>query len=1470
MSIEVVEVSAPAPLTSGERRELFAKWSTSLQIPLLRFDEIGGLLDKIAKETTFQSNADLLMLKIRKLCGFANVYPIVSELPAGSFSEAAIQQMIKSAAGGKDAKRAKKRDKVKNMKKNKETTKEKEKEKDKEVDNGATNAKLNTNTYFLREEDVILSKNLHISEPELIGTYDSRISIDYNKIFNETTNVVGLFVDLGRRIMPIDTSIFPRLPGPAGACRSGSFTPEFLENVLFKPYEIWQNGIDLEGVSSVVDKHSIVIMFKDQESIDKTCDLLWKQMVAIMNNLDKSTSAWYIHNLVNLMGLEVSELESESMESAESLHSSYEPETVAKKSKTKAMSKTVKPKTTKQKAKKGGASKKIVDSKEYSILYEEMKKAIYPVREVVARVEEEIAPGFDFAFLQNIPDGVWPLKFDKTFEASVWMDFVAISQRSLYAHLLLAEMGLAKDDGRLGGIIERQKQYNEFAAKSKSIAAEKFNAYYVEMKHRYFIIRKFGFERYTEIMETMPLGMRNVFSILDYVKSGEKKLILLEANRLDKFEKDIASSREPWVAVARTMRYEISESAKHELYKKLRHYIKTSDLSRAPSSVKKDVGLKENDWLRSKSDLPMICPHVRDEFELVREPGVREYLIRNYADETTSLYDSYYCRICGESIAVSRNMEGITTAVSTEGYGHEEDELRTYIWKQVNWIVRADVEFSEKVDEKDTKQFINIVTDKLGVFIEAIERKLGKSKTMSLDEFKNYKRLLTFIYCYAMFIKIVLENPKRVLLRGYTGGKSVDKLIAHVVDRVLTTQNVIIAGLTNVTAEYVSSILIKAYDVINGHISYTSINKSDPVDLGALIKTDPLYILLMRLWQASALGGHKKAGFNDVLKLLAQTSLPSRVVGKSLQNVAGGIYDKAHLPKMRPVNEYNDKTLTKLVKSGNIDDAYRGIAPYRLSASATWLLEYTKSHIYDKPYWRVVIGPGGIDIGVNAEYNAFNRKFDYSEIERNLCHVVQTYRTWNYSKTYSVEWDSKYPGFVDDDYKFLAYKFGNGKRSAANAKILGIVVEKGLGFHSHKWDITVLVPTKEFKSGNGLGDYKNPMIIKGVMKEFVTEPMLYLDRYCGVCGFGWKEIVKAIPNVWKEFDEYELMRGFYNFYLKQCPKPADEKHGNNLHEFGKKPYDAGGKCVNCGITETIVTDMDAGYFNKYRKLFETNTHTLVTEKIKIPTRTISKDVSGFKQNMNLATEFVLQTYEAIRTGSDIEGTLLKGMGLTKNEYVNMINNLGLTHDIEYDLIKKGTKDPSLTLKVKNDVDEAACFKRRNALHPYIQGINLLMGIIANHEYEHDHELKLMFESASKTDIAKFVSLNGISLYKEKYYNLYNQIQSDLDPYMQAQWMYNYLLRLIMEIIKTMKSFAPAVSKHILVYILRDIIGAEDAASKLKAQRRTEVEAQQSTGEVDPNMIDNSNTRAYDDIVDPDASDKYGYEEMDYAGENEDV
>lgn len=966
-----------------------------------------------------------------------------------------------------------------------------------------------------------------------------------------------------------------------------------------------------------------------------------------------------------------------------------------------------------------------------------------------------------------------------------------------------------------------------------------------EMKYRWFYIKRFGFEKYRNLMNIMPKygivkssipGTKG--NILNYISESDKKMILSELKNYEK----ITEYDAPWIKIVRNLRNSYGKE-KSKYYKELLKYL--------PSSI------PDNDWIRDEDGYPIICPHLKEKIELEledkNESDIRDKILE-YADELID--KSYFCKICGEVLA-DVEMEGIAIEGDQIPYLHSLDEtLRNYIWKLVSQVVRSNIQFKKLVSNKYINDFVSNITSNLYNLIYGLEKKISKAKTSSLEEIEDKKKLFSVIYIYAVLIKLVFDNPNDIGFIGYNRPQSIDSLMKYSIDRILLTQNIII-NKTNTSIEFIRDSVKKAYSNINERIGKTKVEEiSASEDYPEL---DPINIDIVRMNSVHDMM-EKKMKTNDV----SATLLFEKYINSLKMNKIEPIeFSKKYTEAFDKLVKMDLKDLNEWDKDNLVNDLFSGyyIESYNL------LIKYLKSNIYSEPVYE------------NNKFNPNLEKFlhDIEPIKHaeNILKDIKKYFQINaFSKT-PFKHDNTYKSTGADLNKILSRIYGEKINDKFDVKLLpeSILkkVSKNNKFHIHNWKIYVYVDLQHYKSNN-IHDYKPEQLVYihsgSDNKLRDLENFKFIDFICDVCLFNLESVNENINAV---IEREQTLINFYNYYENRCPKTK------SIHEFKNEI------CEKCGFNKKMYFSKDKEYFEKYKNIFYVSTginqihkknkepdeksysdSEQETNKPKfLPKGKLSKMPSAeeilmedkpktieWKFNNNIVNEFVAKTYDLLNKGSELKDSMISGMKIKKTEYTNMILNIGLSEKSNYENIMNGSENP-YTIEDKNMYDI-----RINKLDIYIKEIIFNNSILINHKNLAfvPPEIKLILDQTSKS----FAKLeNPLSDYFDKYKKIKLLFQNNTKEI--ANFLLEYLLKgLIINMDYFNKNIDKKTSDEFSIYLINNIINMEKVSSNLKEAKAAAIEAMQSTEDIVP---DHDQSRMYDDLV-KGKKDKYSFEGVD--------
>lgn len=1121
--------------------------------------------------------------------------------------------------------------------------------------------------------------------------------------------------------------------------------------------------------------------------------------------------------------------------------------------------------------------------------------------------------------------------FSFVYDQSIWNDLISIKATSLLEKLMFIynDKSILKEQKT-----QYEKDIQDFLNKKRQDLLVKAYQKYLqqiyeknilhEMKLRHIYIQKFGYEKYKEIVKKMPVygTMRSMVvgtkgSLFDYITDKEIKVVEAEMSKQQKMSTKSAESA-PWANIVNNIRTSTSKKDRLKYYNELKQYL--------PNLKGKDMS-KEKDLIMSKDDVAIICPHVKAMLDLEENNAttndIRNELLKFTGD--VPLYQYYYCKICGETLVQSESMEG---AIVFEGdqpivKHNVEEGLREYIWKNTNQVVRNFVEFKEAHSNKYVNNLITNITFKLYDFINLIEKKLIKSKTSSIEEIEHKKKLFTIIYIYAMLIKIVFDNYTNITFvkldkKGFVKS-SIDKLIKYSVDKIVNTQNLILNKLTDIDENFLESSLIKAYKNISLVIEKSKLEPPPEIDLATTLALDPIYLYIAHTTLLSHIIKDKiqpkeiakvKKLYEESYKMVNLFNVPGKHNSKSLSLALAKddyIYQRVIEPKfsekitemfngLTNIQKLKDMVNDTKNKSKNqiIGKFYEGY----LVESFKKLMEYVHSKIYLKPIYfvKIIKDPENenlytINVNLNSEFTNFDKSIEkLRKGEKILKDINKYYTLPAFSKlAYNNSMQFLESNVKNSEPNLLSRSYGHDFNKKFNIKLLpqSLIdnIKQKDQFHKHKWSIFVYTNLGKYK-GKGINNYKDSDLILysdkdlGAAiheKEFLN--YIIVDQLCKTCLYSINNVEQEIKNPLKIIEEEQLITNFYNYFENKCPESDKKsKSGESVHEFDKD------KCKNCGYVKEMYYSKDAQYFDKYIKQFLNETsaknNKFTYTSINIDTKSeklineIYYDVPDFiqkwKPNTNITNELVIKTYDIMQKGSTLKDSVISALKVKKQEYYNMLINIGLVEKIDYDLIINGSENPYKKLSTNKAFAKTRCSK----IDLYIKELIFDYTILLNYKNLSvlPLEIKIIVENSDQKEIQNLSKLNNIfdivTLLKNKssnydYFELLmyiKQLYSE-DDVKISEFMLEYLYQGIIDIQQHLeKTLGKKTASEFIIYFINKMITIEKTSSKLKESKSAAIEASQKLDLIDDsNMQDHSQTRMYDDLIKGNQKSQYEYD-----------
>lgn len=1008
---------------------------------------------------------------------------------------------------------------------------------------------------------------------------------------------------------------------------------------------------------------------------------------------------------------------------------------------------------------------------------------------------------------------VTPRSYSSVYSDSVWFDLASNNLEHL--------TDIIEFTGNFDNLAEFVKKRETQITQNKSTAELKKSniANYADNSESIMIFgQKFGTEKMKSILSKIPnYGFTRVHKLQTSVKFTD--LLTEKENNVIRIEKDkIASLRKSykqdenkeWMKTYQAISATINIERKHELLQQLLGWAvnKPKNLDSASS------------WLLSKSGSPVICPHsvvlIEMQFSRASNTEIRDRLQSSFSGGETD--GMYYCRICAEKLF--SEFESVPVIEIGETVESVEDSLISWIWRQMNFVVRGNVKFKELTSDKVINKFIKTLSESIYQFVNSVKKKVESVKTDS-DEIQESKlKLYTILYSWAILIKVVGSNPKTL---GWNSSKPVRNAFQFAefhLSRQLSSLDSEIPDI-DITDSYIKSSLQKAFKNITELTKTARFSQEKLESQNEEIKNDSVYsyFAMAERWDGNSAAIAKKIDLDKLPELKMEKYL-------SLANTLAN-------PQ------------AKLEIESNVE-GYK------------WFSKYIRDKVFEKARNEIEIVGDHIVVTPNREKSEFSK---FSEKAGRIDAIRKDLKKHMMARAYATN-----PGQTGE----LA---GTGKFRTADVKnanlgrIYGDQVDKSKTtqkivsgskfsekfakaanvFHKHQWNIFLY---SKYSEDSGVK-------ISESMPD--NEDYLFFDVMCDVCFRRYSDDSLFQYDVVKIMNINTTIENFYNYYRYKCPSPGKNE---TLHQMES------GKCKNCGFKPEFYQSRDKSYFEKYIKQFNKDHSASDSHK---PINTVSryeppkpspivKKIGAEPAVDKYLNQVVDKTFNAFAAES--------GLKLKKSEYVNVMMNLGLIEGIEFDEILSGKVAP---FKNVNDEISKYAVTRVGSI------INNLATMYSQIRFYDNiskptKKLKDLMTIVGSKIANSLPELKKLTSFGEVFPKVLEEFEITYPANPKGWYLFSlrFLYEMILGVVDAVKKMSDATTKKIVGSLVSEIVESEKEVASVAKARAAEAEAQVEKFDFnDDNMVDNAVSDMFDDLIDPDFVDNFNYEGMDYDGHNDD-
>jgi hypothetical protein len=778
--------------------------------------------------------------------------------------------------------------------------------------------------------------------------------------------------------------------------------------------------------------------------------------------------------------------------------------------------------------------------------------------------------------------------------------------------------------------------------------------------------------------------------------------------------------------------------------------------------IKKD-NIKDNNIYKCNiCSYNLICPHIVDYYILFFNKNIQnkndDYIhlkILNKFMSKAPIDMIYYCRICGEELGKSYDIEQNIEFKDNIRQNTLEysDDTSVMIQNTISYIVYTYISFKDINIKINKQQIINYIIDNISLYINNIEKKLRKSKNYDNEKVTNLINFNIIVFTYACIIfimnkytnlvfnkinkskkfeNIIVQKETKVAsgskkkLKKINGGKSMSKSMNNIkenfreaYDLIINTNYLLLSKLDyNKNSEIIKNILVKSYTFINNsnelELDTKKINNLELIFNSSIYK---YYFNVKNIYPITKDNNNKRKNISYMLNFSDMyKSTLKKVKYDDHINILGKIdVDK----KPNYLFENIDIPLfSNFTKLDNIESMTK-INSYSEYKYYSFLLfaYFIKNRIYELPIYEF------IDLG-NDIKNLENIYID--KIKTNIIDEFDKYKNIMYiyieKSLLLKQYEQK---LIQNNIDYNQYPYSNIKLNNSRyyyhkeTKLNKYICKIDGKLHTYTLyiykleDKEYIINKKEIE--------KNKNIINNKKTKFI-------DYQCSKCKLRKNSINSEYDNkdVLKIINEKNDITIFYNIYRYKCPL-------NDFHIFEKNI------CKICKMTSEDILSNNINIFNKFKQNYKDYLSSItsiqnnkITDMSKKNKKLLNLNIlDNYKISISSNTKNITEFIDTIDK-INIEELFIFISTLSKID-IKYFKILGLTEGLNYSEIE--LIEPSYD-KIDNRFIKISNYIRTLSIYS-----NLLVNLDKITNY-YDYDFLEIINSIKLLDISKQIKLNN--------------------------------------------------------------------------------------------------------------------------------
>ncbi len=883
-------------------------------------------------------------------------------------------------------------------------------------------------------------------------------------------------------------------------------------------------------------------------------------------------------------------------------------------------------------------------------------------------------------------------KIENGFNNHSYYSFDADNLLNLYENILIKSIDEQNIKDKIEKIIEKQKNKKQYKKDKKII--DKYNLKLIQLE----LLTKKKFPNLFNANSKEYLFTKYKKFNLEDLPKKYKDIILIEYNKLQNYIEESNKNKCKHKGLISKL---FLENNKYPILEQITKLINTKN---EESEYYKCIICSYN----------LICPHVVEYYNLLFDKkknkdtiefSIRQHILNKYMTDA-KVNMIYYCKICGEELGKSLDLEQNIQYQDNKKLNVSEynDETMDLVKKNISNIIFSYITFTEFNLNLSKTYLINYVNEKILFYINNLEKNLRKSKIYNEEKIINILSFNTIIFTYATLIFIMSKYTFIIFTNAFKKTKKGSNIITHRIqggkknnsiiikkqnildiiknrfkeayDIIITSNNILLSQLDYLkNSEKIKELLIKSYGIIA---------KSDQIIINekskSLISNKNL-VLTSNIYKYYYLISNLYNHYNKNLKINSKSSIFNNEYIYKNDNIK---FQISNINDINPEDILNTK-LTNNKENKNIFNNFKSSIllnekdfinyyekfpkdmkynDYKI-LSFNLFYNHIQNEFYNIPIYNIINQnknkknqpPKIFDNINNDEYYQIDNKSDYYKYYQylNICSKL---------KEYEIQLINK--NLIYNLYPYSIIKLNNLRYYYPKNINLNIYFCTKDGF-PHKYNNYIYNLNK-----------KEIIINKNKIDDFISnnkekDIIKFIDYQCIKC-LQYKNKITELSKYDNNkinilLNEINDINGFFNLYLNVCPI-TNKSNEFQFHIFKEDNEKKDRICTICKIQYSDLIQKNKEIYDKYNKEYNDYKNKKLEN--------INKELEIYTNNKTKLEKINISSYILGHTSNEIfinniNKLILDNLVVKISKKFNIqiiyLQKLGLTESFKYDEIK---------------------------------------------------------------------------------------------------------------------------------------------------------------------------------------------------------